>query len=433
MTGAMRGQFNSFQKTMLHWNELHPYNAIHVVRLSADLELNRLRAAINRTLEDLGLTGFRVNRDRFTYEFSGGEADSEIKILSGSDARELLSAEITRQLNTPFPRAAQFNAFRFFVVPAPDAFLLGVTFFHPIADAESIIGVMRQIVEAYSADESTRTVQPLELHPARRGVLLRSPGTFFRKLAVLPSQISELRHSFRPRYRDPNDFQNGFAFFSLESEMASLIAEAKSCDVTLNDLLLACLMKAVSSLAANREHARRRRKISIGCIVNTRRDLGCEAGNTFGVALGSFIVTHAVPPAQSVGELAREISRQTRRIKRHKLYLAMPLELALGRFLLRFFSTERRRKLYQKHYPLWGGITNMNLNNLWPERERGAVSDYFRAVSTGPVTPLVLSLTTFGAHANVGLTYRLTVFSEADIAKIQERFRDAIPSPVQAA
>jgi len=74
------------------------------------------------------------------------------------------------------------------------------------------------------------------------------------------------------------------------------------------------------------------------------------------------------------------------------------------------FTERRRKKLYQKHYPLWGGLTNMNLNVLWPQPEESPPVDYFRAVSTGPVTPLVVSITSIGQVANVGLTYRSTVF-----------------------
>jgi hypothetical protein len=121
-------------------------------------------------------------------------------------------------------------------------------------------------------------------------------------------------------------------------------------------------------------------------------------------------------------ELAGDIRQQTRAIKQHRLYLATPLELALGRFVLRFFSPARRKKFYQKNYPLWGGLTNMNLNSLWgPSAEEGPI-DYLRAVSTGPATPLVFSVTTVGDHANVGLSYRTTVFSAEDIECVQRHF-----------
>jgi hypothetical protein len=149
-------------------------------------------------------------------------------------------------------------------------------------------------------------------------------------------------------------------------------------------------------------------------------------GRTFGLFLGSFVVHHEVPAGMKLADLAKDIGRQTLRIKRSRLYLGAPLELTFGRLMTSLFSEQRRRKLYQKHYPLWGGLTNMNLNALWPQMDDAAPVDYFRAVSTGPVTPLVVSLTTVGRVANIGLTYRSTVFEPPDIERIKGCFMDPL-------
>ena len=89
-----------------------------------------------------------------------------------------------------------------------------------------------------------------------------------------------------------------------------------------------------------------------------------NSGRAFGVFLGSFLVTHEAQDAISLRNLAADLASQTASIKRHKLYLAAPLELGFARFMFKFFSLDRRKKLYAKHYPLWGGITNMNLNSI---------------------------------------------------------------------
>ena len=66
----------------------------------------------------------------------------------------------------------------------------------------------------------------------------------------------------------------------------------------------------------------------------------------------------------------------------------------------------------------------MNLNSLWEQDGRMAPLDYFRGVSTGPVTPLVLSITTVGDRANLGLSYRTTVFSAADVENLERQFKE---------
>jgi hypothetical protein len=160
--------------------------------------------------------------------------------------------------------------------------------------------------------------------------------------------------------------------------------------------------------------------------VNIRRDLHLEGPFAFGLVLGSFVVHHEVPEEIALEELARAIGCQTRRIKEGRLYLGAGLELAFGRLLASFYSAERRRRLYQKHYPLWGGVSNMDLNAYWPSPGESAVIDYLRGVSTGPITPLVLSITTFGEAANVGLSYRSSIFSAADIEQVKAGFLDPL-------
>jgi hypothetical protein len=198
---------------------------------------------------------------------------------------------------------------------------------------------------------------------------------------------------------------------------------------------MALLMKALSPCAAPRAQARRRRNISIGCITNVRKDLGFDSHSrhTFGLFLGSFTVTHQVPAGITLRQLAGDIRRQTAQVKRHKLYLGMSLELGFARFMLKFFPPARQKRFYAKHYPLWGGITNMNLNSVWEQGARSALMDYFRGVSTGPLTPLVLSATTIGDRVNMGVSYRTTVFERDDIGQLQRRFREHLHETKRAA
>ena len=121
-------------------------------------------------------------------------------------------------------------------------------------------------------------------------------------------------------------------------------------------------------------------------------------------------------------DLARDIRRQTLAVKNGRLYLAAPLELAFGRFMFSLYSTERKKKFYQKHYPLWGGLANINLNSLWEQQPCEGPIDYFRAVSTGPTTPFVLSFTTVREAVNISLTWRSTFFSPQQIRRTQNPF-----------
>jgi hypothetical protein len=414
---------------MLQWNALHPYRAIHVVQLPGALDAARLRACINTTLEARGLAHLTLDPEKRTIQYQSGPADCAIQtIAGGDDPRPALAAEMERQLNQPFACTERFSPFRFLVAPAGETFFLGVVYFHPAADAESVVFLLKDIANRCLAEGAPAFADKLDLYPDSRAHLLRRhPLVVAHRLLALPAQVRNLRQSCRAPYRDAGDMTNGFTFFSVATEdLRSLVAAARVWEVTLNDLFLALLLKALSPLAAARRQAGRRRKLSLGCIVNLRKELGVDSRRTFGLFLGSFTVTHDVPDGISLRTLAGDIRQQTLAIKRRQLYLSTPLELGFARFMLKFFSAARRKKFYPKNYPLWGGITNMNLNALWEPREGAAPLDYFRGVSTGPVTPLVLSVTTVRDRANIGLSHRTTVFSSDDIQKLKNHFMDQL-------
>jgi len=410
---------------MLDWNELHPYNAVHVVRVPTALDPPRLREAIQTTLEGLGLSNLSVDHEGGACQYGGGPVVSELTMIDDGSGSSL-AAEIERQLNTPFPRGKSFDPFRFFVAPGQASFSLGLAYFHPIADAESVVWVLKRLVDSYRAAAAGVSSETVDLSSCGSdSAILRHPSVVVRQIAALPAFIRILRTSCRPRYRDADDLRNGFTNFVLEAASLGWIRTAgKSWGVTLNDLFLALLLHALAPLAADRRQARRR-KIAAGCIVNIRKDLGVKRG-TFGLFLGSFMVAHEVPEGIGLKELAAAIALQTARIKARQLYLTTPAQLAFASLALRFFSTRRKRSFYQKHCPLWGGITNMNLNTHWEEQAQGGPLDYLRAVSTGPVTPLVLSVTTVGERVNVGLSYRSTVFSAEEIRQVQSHLVDGV-------
>lgn len=407
---------------MLHWDELHPYNAVEGVLITVAMDAGRIQRCVNVVLQARGLTGLELDAARGTFHYHGGAGVAEVRVLAGgADPRMTMAAEIERELNTPFPRGARINPFRFFAVPTGGGFWLGLSCFHVVADTEAIVRLLQDVVAIYQTDQ-VAAAGTVDVYPRARASLWRHhPGVLASKLAALPGLWRALRTSCRPNYRDPADGSIGFRWQILSSsQLYSIGAAAKACNITINDLFLALLLKSLAPLATGRAGSRRP-NLSVGSIVNVRREVGLGGACAFGLILGAFVVTHAVPEGQCVLDLAREIRTQTERIKRRKLFLATPLELAVARAVLSFYSTERRRKFYQKNYPLWGGITNMNLNRLWEPPV-----DYVRGVSTGPATPLVLSVTTAGDHVNLGISWRRTVYPETAVAEFTGRLLGAV-------
>jgi hypothetical protein len=420
---VMAGRFNSVQRTMLLWDESHPYNAVHVVKVAAVQDPERLQRIAGRVLEERGLTGLWIDAGGRRFEYRGGPASAEMKVVvPGDDPQESLRSEIERQINTGFSRASHFTPFRFFVLQDGGAFWMGVVYLHAVADAESMARLVRELVEEYVTTDAPTTRRQWERHEALRDHRPWRPRLWLRKVTTGISQFSALRSSIRPYCSDFDDVRNGLQLFVLGSdELVALKAAGRAFGVTMNDIFLALLMKALTPMVlAGRRPGRE--LMALGCIVNIRKELGDDRPDVFGLALGSFSVTQPVPETIGVRELAQEIFRQTRRLKRGADSLARWLELRVLLRIMSLFSTNPRLRFYAKNYPMWGGITNMNLSDSVKRSPTAGPTDYLRAVATGPLTPLVLSLTTFAGRIHCSITYRVSFFSAAQIASVKERF-----------
>ncbi len=416
---------------MLRWNDIHPYNAVHIVHVQQKLDRERLRCAITREIRDLGLGSFIIDRVQGTYAFADDTNAIELRFLAAADeVTPVLSQLVEAELNRPFSNR-MLSPFRFFVVEETEAFYLGLVYFHAVAGAESVAFLMNLILNRYMEREHQSCSLPLDLY-FRPSVLKRTvrPSLMVGQLRLLMRHVANVRRSCRPNYRDMENHRNAFFSFVIQEErFHQILAKAKQWGVTLNDFFLAGILWSLSPLAWKRLKAQRRRLLSAGSIANIRKDLMVEESRTFGLFLGSFIVSHEVLEDITLEALARDLQRQTSQIKKYKTYLFSLLELKAAEVLIPYLSGGEAR-FYAKNFPLWAGITNMNLNAIWARENRNEVTDYLRIVSTGPVTPCVFAITTLGQRINVGVSYRTAVYSPVDMQEIVCRFQGIIEETV---
>ena len=78
----LAGRLNLFQRTMLDWRELHPYIAVHAVRIARPLDRLAVTRAIDETLEHAGLTGLELDRRAGRYEWHGGRSTSTLEVVA---------------------------------------------------------------------------------------------------------------------------------------------------------------------------------------------------------------------------------------------------------------------------------------------------------------------------------------------------------------
>jgi hypothetical protein len=419
----MRGRLNLFQTSMLRWRALHPYNAVHVVTLAEPVDAARLRNAIERTQEAWGLTGLELDA-KGRYEYREGTARAQIETIDAAESADAtLEQAIERELNHRYPSHGRFDPFRFFVIDASTSFRLGLAYDHFIAGGDSIVKLLREIVAAYADPKAPSRARPPERYPSGSGtMLLRQFGVLLRGARCLPGLIASCRRSVRPRYSRKGDGHTGFALLHLDdADSARFKRAAKALGVTPNDLLLALTLAAVAPLVGPRDPSARRHEIGIASIVNIRREFGVPA-DAFGQFLSSFRVAHPMPEGIDVPALARDLHGKTEEIKREKLYLQTLLAMGSSGLYWRLLSDRQRAGVHAKSYPTWAGVSSLDVNALWAATGGGEPPEYIRAVPTGPVSPVVVAVTSAGAVLQLGFSFRTAAFDRTDIARISGLF-----------
>jgi hypothetical protein len=415
---------------MLRWRELYPYNAVHVIRVPAPLDPARLRSCIDGQLEALGLTGLVVDLKRGRFGYEGGPANVALSVRAApGDAMRVLGGEIERELNTRFPTGPKASPFRFVAVDAGDEFHVALAYDHFVAGGDAVALLLRDIAARYTG--GAPTLQRLEVYPATyRSLLVRHPLRVLCGLAALPRMVATSRRSHRPRYGRADDQYNAFKYFTVREKALNALRRAgKAWGVTFNDLLLACVLRALAPLAAERAQHPRRRELAVASIVNIRDDFGAAARAALSPFLASFRVAHPVPAGIGLRELVQAVHAETARIKAQRLDLLSLVALGFSALLWPFLSPDRRARFYLKYHPTWAGVTALNVDALWGTGDgRDVRFDYLRAGPTGPLCPMVFAVTTVRDVLHVGLTYRTAVFSEGVIEGVASEFVRCIES-----
>lgn len=426
-------RFNFFQRMMLRWRELHPYNPVHVLHLPVPLQADRLRDAIAMQLEAQGLTGLRVDRRRWHYGYAGGLAQVDLRVVDGAgNADAALAQAIEQELNRPFAAGPCEQPFRFVAIDERGAFSLALAYDHYVAGGEAIARLLTRLARVL-LDEHPAPVQTVHDGARYRHVLLRHPGWVLRALWGLPQMIGRSRRACRARVDRTDDRHNAFRSLHLgPAQTQALRAAAGAWGVTLHELLMACLLLALSPRVARRD-ATRRQELAVASIMNMRRDLGPAEHDVISPFLAAYSVSHRVPEGIGLRQLAVDVHRQTQQVKHRHLYLQSLMGLGLSVPLWPLLTPRQRDAFYPKHFPVQAGITSIDLNRLWAE-DGGAPArriGYLRAVPTGPLCPLVLAVTQVHDELQLGLAYRRAVFSRESVEGLAAQLQQQVDRLVQ--
>jgi hypothetical protein len=427
------GRLNAFQKVMLQWSDLHPYNAVHVYKVAGALRRDSLLQSVNDTCLFHGVGTVHLSADRESYRHESAVLPEVAVLEESQPADGHLFAHVTRELNRPFDRPT-CHPFRFSAVDAgPQSHYVVLSYDHWVADAYAARLLMRGVLGRYLGLSLPEDDVPLDLYPETYRTLF---GRRLRGLRLALAAARAVRQWNRNRaawrvacWSNTHWAVDHRLYHTIPGAAARLHEFARSIGASVHDVFLAALGRAMAQVMPARG---RPRGLALGSIVDTRGVAEEDLSNTLGAFLGYYLVRNKPDMSVGLDEAARQIAARTRRIKARHRYLDSLINMKFISTLWPWLSESAKPHFLRKALPMSGGISNVVVRDPWMNRNRDVILDYSRAATTGPMLPLVLSPTTLGDQLNVGVTYRVAGFTKARIDAVMELFLQQIEHPNKA-
>lgn len=426
-------RLNTFQRLMRRWEQLGPYNAGQVMQVTGRADLDRWRTAAEAAMAETGLG---------VPEFLGDKAvryrpvDHLPIAIINTSLQEHVDEELNRGFGPDEPPV------RFFVVPLADgSHYFGAIYNHWIADSRAMRELMQRIFVRYQSPGEPSPLPALTLEqPGNFRQLFGKYVMHLPRTAALWESLRNVRKhlkSLRINLRNPLDFDSRTLNRRLPAGVIDRVHRyAKARGASVNDVFLAVLGQSLGRHTAP-EVSRKKRKlfrtrrdrVGLGTIVDIRDASAKPLDNVFGLYLSSYTVSLARPEQTDLGMLLADVAGRTRTIKRRNLAIRGYCALMWVRFCWDRVRNDRTRsRIFYKNVPLAAGISNVNMTSSWvdtrtpPEDGKPVVLDYLRISPTGPMTPLVFTLTTIHQRLSLFVTYRTTAFEGRDVEKIVDDF-----------
>jgi hypothetical protein len=417
---------NVFQRLLLQWDGLHPYNAGQILKIAGPPDVSRLSRAWEETLSELGLGLVRRSGRQFHHETLNGEMQRyPVRVLpAGTD----LCSFVSEELNRPFDDEAE-PPFRPFVLDERGHHYAGVVYHHWVADSVSIRVLLREWFYRVFAPERARRTPLKHASDGYWSIFGPSRANWGIGGGVLSSARWSARNRRVARVEHPGytDFSVRFSLHQLPGGILDpLLSFARRNGATLNDLFLAVVAEVCHRLAPVRQ-TERRTDLALGTIVDLRPYSKQDLSDTFGLFLGFTSTICRPADLADFGRLLRTISTQSDLHKKTAVPLSSPLRMLAGLAVGKLFSRRRMVEFYRKRIPLAGGISNVNLNRSWAaEFCPSPLLDYVRVSPTGPLMPLVFTPTTLGKEMHLGLTHRPALIDHPRADEMARQFGERL-------
>jgi len=429
-------RLNVFQRVMLQWSDLHPYNAGQAAKVAGSMRPQALRNAVNEACAANGLGTVRLDPKGRHYEYLPVD-QQDLTILRAENGLEsALADHITAELNRPFARP-ECQPLRFFAIDGGDtndAHYVGVIYDHWVADSVAIRLVLRHVLGRYCGFSVARNGHPLDLYPDTYRRTFRkhwSGGQIARGVLSTVGLLARLRRAYRVSYLRTAQLRAQFEVFpTAPGTVERLHAFSKSVGVSVHDVFLAALARGMAEFMPSRSRHGKRRNLALGTIVDTRGVSCDDLAEAMGMYLAYYVVQCEPRRRARLADLAARIGTETRRIKARRRYLDTLVNMKMGTYVWPLLPDRAKPHFFRQTLTLSAGISNVTLRDTWLETDaRQHILDHVRIAPTGPLLPLVLTPTTLNGHLNIGITYRTSGFPRRKLTALMQTFLYLIENP----
>lgn len=419
---------------MLRWEQVRPYNAVHIVELrNLQLTKDRLQAGLDACLRTTGLCDVQFDRKGKTLTLNSTGATSPVEHFASGHADDSdLSARMTDQLSIPFPEAAGCPIRVQLIDKSDDVQYVVLAYRHTVADAQSSVLILNAILNHCRTGSRNELLDGWNVAELRQ--LFRKETGWRQWFGRNRKLATELLHGLscvRPLGSSPNNTREVCLIHDTNLETAQLKAAARTYGVSIQDFLMAAQVEAFAEVFgdSSRFDLKPSDLLAVTSMMDLRRHASGCLDNAIGQFLGMVSVRPSVSHAKTFASLVKFVSSRNADAKNKREFFWSINSMSLMARIWDRLPLSVNRDLARKLYPFVSALSNVNLGPpIVKEVEDGVVTNYFRGANLGVMVPLVLSNTTVGDQFNLCTTHKDAVYTEDEVRQLVQCVRRRIHS-----
>ena len=420
---------NGFQQMMLRWEQHLPLNAMHFVELNSRPDRQHVSESLAEACRNLGLRRARVDQTGKTLIWESklaGLANSGPSLTwetCTAAEDECVERILNRELNTPFEEGFHWPIRAVQIEQDRDSTFLGLVYHHMVTDARGISLLMREWLRRVGNQLLPGDSRPFEYtSPARE----KTDAIGWRQeFAGLSRTVKDLLTLMRCRRASP-DFQVSRRIHSgiheTSARLALLRGFSRVFGATVGELVLTALFEALTLMMGHRSGT----KVPLALCLPV--DLRSPGDESTGVYLGQMLGSLTIQDTGFVGEgFASRVGRiavKARALKQSGRATGHSAQMRVMSRLWDLAPDWVNRRTGPALIPLAGCLSNVNFTEfMTPDVQSGLLRSYHRFSGTGPLVPLMISLTTLPSTVSLTTSHHSDVFTDGQVRRLMNHIR----------